>query len=181
MDDAGSLAPLSEPVAWLTLTALIAAGQGINPDPARGERIGIGLDAHGIFGGAGDLNLRHAIQHRNLARQEIGVIDRVVNRQGIGGRDHEEDRLVAGIDLAIGRRRNHRRGQLARRRRIAACTSCAAASMFRSSLNWMVMLVEPSGFATSSGRCPARSRRLFQRRRDRRRHGLRIGARPGWR
>ena len=86
--------------------------------------------------------------------------------------------MSAGFDLAEGGRLRHAARQLrAGRAEIAACTSWAAASMLRSRSNWRVMLVSPG--------CDRRGHRVdagdggelvLQRRGDRRRHGVRIGA-----
>ena len=66
--------PFSAPVARLTLAAGDRAGQLVDADLARRQRGGIGLDAHGIFGRAEDVDLRHAVEGGKLPRQQgLGI------------------------------------------------------------------------------------------------------------
>ena len=80
---------------------------------------------------------------------EIGQRNRVADQR------HQQDRRIGRIDLAVARRAGHLRRQLRCVRAIAACTSAAAASMSRSSSNWMAIEVEPSELVVEMESMPA--------------------------
>src|SRR6185437_13278405 len=65
----------------------------------------------------------------------IGRLFDVSTMKKIGCAEGSFLRIVGGFGIALGSRRLTLE--------IAACTSCAAASMLRSRLNWIVMLVDP--------------------------------------
>jgi len=77
------------------------------------HRLGDFLDAHRIAGRTLDLHLRHARDHGDtLGDRRLGVF--VDRRERQRGRvQHEEQhRLIAGVDLLVGRRHGHLRRQL---------------------------------------------------------------------
>ena len=91
---------MSWPLAWITDwrgRAVQRAGrdvdvgcrgggrQLVDADLARRERGGIGLDAHGEFLRAVDVDLRHAVERRELPRQQrLGVFVDLRERQRVG-------------------------------------------------------------------------------------------------
>ena len=115
----------------------------VDADVARGERVGIHLHAHGVLLRAEDLHARHAADHRDALRQQrLGVlVDRVQRQRG-----RWSARYSTGCSAGFTFWNDGGRGMGGRRPpafEIAACTSCAAASMSRSRANWIVICVLP--------------------------------------
>ena len=74
------------------------------------------LDAHRVLLRAVDLDLRDARDRRDALRHhDLAVLVELRQRQDLRGQRQVEDRLVGGIDLAVGRRRRHVGRQLAAR------------------------------------------------------------------
>ena len=71
---AASSTPFSAPVAWFAFGSLHGLRELVDADAARRERGRIGLDPHRVFRGAEHVDLRDAVQRRQLAReQRLGI------------------------------------------------------------------------------------------------------------
>ena len=74
MDDGGLHAAIQRAGGLVDVGGDDRVRQRVDADLARGQRVGIGLDAHGIFRGAEHLHLGHAVDGGNLARQQgLGI------------------------------------------------------------------------------------------------------------
>ena len=125
--------------------------------PRDGQRVGIHLHAHGVLLRAEHLHARHAADHGDALReQRVGVLVDRVQRQRGGVEREIEDRLLGRIHLLIRRRARHAgRQPAAGACEMAACISCAAASILRSSANWTVIDVMPCEFVELIDSMPA--------------------------
>ena len=143
------LLPYSVPVGRFTLRALDSRLHFIDADPARRQRVGIELDAHGVLLRSENLHLRDAAHHRDALRhQRLGVF--VHSGRAAGWASSPRDtgsadrpgspsgRMAASACSAA---------VAARPCAMAACTSCAAASMLRLS----VKLHRDAGAAQRAG------------------------------
>ena len=142
MDDGGRVGPFSAPVAWLTLAASTALASVSMPIWRAASAPGSAWMRTAYLRAAVDTDLRHAVEGRDLARQQgFGIFVDRPRRQGVGAQRDEQDRQVGGVDLAEGGRLGQRLGSRRSAAEIADCTSWAAPSMLRSRLNCRVMLV----------------------------------------
>ena len=144
-------------MAWLTLACGDRVGQLVDADLAGGQRGGIGLDAHGIFGRAEHADLGHAVDGGKLARQQgLGIFVQLPSGLIVSERhrdEHDRDvgrvltlRKVGGCGSALGRLA---RGGGNRRLHVLGGGVDVAVQV-----NCRVMLVEPWLLVTrSSGRC----------------------------
>ena len=144
----------------------------------RGELVRIGVDPHGVFGGAEHVDLRDAAHHRDALRDRaLGVFVDRRHRQRGRAEHEEEHRLIARVDLLVRRRRRHLRRQLARRlgdHRLHVLRG-------RVDVPAEVELQHDVRAALRAGRIDRvqpgdGGELLFERQRDRRRHGLRARA-----
>ena len=100
--------PVSVPTGTLELALATARAHVVEREPARRGGLRIDLHAHGEFLRAVDLHLGDAGQLRDLLRQHgVGVFVHGRQRQRRRDVGDEQDREVAGIDLAEARRRRH--------------------------------------------------------------------------
>ena len=98
-------------------------------------------------------------------------------RQRLRGQRQREDRRVGRVGLAVDRRVGQVRGRKVPPALIAACTSCSATSMLRSSVNCSVMTERPVGAGRGHLVQPGHLAELaLQRRGDGGRHHVRAGA-----
>ena len=148
-------------------------------DAARGKRLRIELHPHGGLLLAADADEADARYLRNLLQQDVFRIGvHRGQRQAVRGQTEHQDRRIGRIDLADRRRvgnagRQERARGVDRRQRIADRSIDLAVQ---------VELQRDLGEAECARRCHlGETRNLaeleFERRRDRCRHGLRIGAR----
>ena len=161
----------------------VVLGQGrlhlVDADAARRQQVRVELDAHGVLLRAEHVHLRHAADHRDALRHHrLGVLVHHGERQRRASSARSSGwaesagltlRKVGGVGMPGGRRRVHAA--------MAACTSCAAASMSRSRANCSVMLVLPRVLRRGHRIEAGDGRELpLQRRRHGGRHGFGTGA-----
>ena len=121
---------------------------GVDLKSARGDLARIDLDAHRRFLLAADSDQAHAVDARDLLRQDhIGIIVHLVQRQCVGTQRQDHDRRVRRIDLAdggLGRKigRQLRAGGVDRGLDLLEIVG----EIFAINSNCRVMLVEPSAF-----------------------------------
>ena len=85
----------------------------VDADLPAGEFLGVQMHAHGVLGGAVDINLRHAGNHGNLLGDKIFRIPvDFIKRQGRRGHSQHKNGPVSGIHLSKGRRERHVRRKL---------------------------------------------------------------------
>ena len=150
----------------------------VDADAPGREGLRVHLHPHRIGLRTEDLHLRHAAHHRDALRhQGLGVLVDAIQRQRVGGDGEVEDRHVRRVDLAVGRRYRHVRGELAaseRDRRLHVLSGGVDVAVQR---ELQGDLGGPLGAGGGHLLHPGDGGELLlQRRGDRRSHRLRAGA-----
>ena len=87
-------------------------GHLVDPQPPAGQGLGVQLDPHGVLLLPVDQDLGHPVDHGDaLGHEGVGILVDRGQGQGLGGNRQVENRLVRGINLLVGRRGGHVRGQ----------------------------------------------------------------------
>src|SRR5262249_16632719 len=150
----------------------------INADAARRQRVRVQLHAHRVFLRAHHLHLRHAADHGDALRdQRLGVLVHGREQQRRRSQRQIDDRLIRRIDFLGRRRAGHARRQLPLR------FGDGGLHVLRRRVN-VAVEAELNGDLRTAER-PGRGHvvhagdggeLLLERRRDGRRHRLRVGA-----